>query len=357
LRFRCPLAVPIGGGTLNDKLDGNNLYVSERQEQHWMASLLNYVIRRILFAIPVFLTVSVITFLITNAAGNPVDIVKLGIKNMTPQQLAYLQAYFHVNEPVYIRYFFWLADLLQGNWGNSLYAGTVTSQIVPWIGTTLELQIPALLLSLAIGIPVGIFSAKRQYSKADVAVTTTAIFGVSMPTFWLGIMLIILFAQNLHWLPAFGALSIGGAYIGGSVIVDALAHAILPLSVLTFVSLAAIVRLVRANMLDTLRQDFILAARASGVSDSRVTYRHALKNAITPVVTIVGLGFGVLLAGAPGLETTFSWPGLGYEFVTAANRLDLPIIQAITMVITIMVLAANIVTDLAYAYLDPRVRL
>ena len=322
-----------------------------------MASLLSYVVRRVLFAIPVFLTVSVITFLITNAAGNPVDIVRLGIKNMQPSQLLYLQQYFHTDQPVYIRYFYWLSDLLRGDWGNSLYSGTVTSLVAPWIGTTLELQIPALLLSLAIGIPIGIYSAKHQYSKTDATVTTTAIFGVSMPTFWLGVMLIILFSLNLHWLPSYGALSIQGYYIGGNIVVDALAHVVLPLSVLTFVSLAAIVRLTRANMLETLRQDFVLAARASGVSESRVTYRHALKNAITPVVTVVGLSFGVALGGAPGLETTFSWPGLGYAFVLAAGKLDLPVIQAITMIITIMVLGANIITDLAYAYLDPRVRL
>ena len=322
-----------------------------------MASLLSYVVRRILFAIPVFLTVSVITFLITNAAGNPVDIVRLGIKNATPQQLAQLRAYFHVDEPVYIRYFFWLSDFLRGDWGRSLYSGTVASKVVPWIGTTLELQIPALMLSLGIGIPVGIYSARRQYSKADVAVTTTAIFGVSMPTFWLGIQAILVFSLYLHWLPSYGALSIGGAYIGGSYIIDVLAHAAMPLMVLTFVSLAGIVRLIRANMLEALRQDYVLAARASGVPESRVTYRHALKNAVTPVVTVVGLSFGTLLGGAPGLETTFSWPGLGYAFVAAANILDLPVILAITMIITIMVLGANIITDLAYAYLDPRVRL
>lgn len=322
-----------------------------------MASLLSYIIRRILFAIPVFLTVSVVTFLLTNAAGDPLKLVLLGIKNLKPEQVAYLKAYFHLNDPIYVRYFIWLGDFLQGNWGNSLYSGTVSSLVTPWIWTTLELQIPALLLSLGIGIPVGVYSAKRQYSKADVTVTTTAIFGVSMPTFWIGIMLIIVFALDLHWLPSFGALSVCCNYIGGSIVIDALAHLVLPLSVLTFVSLAAIVRLTRANMLETLRQDFILAARASGVPESKVTYRHALKNAITPVVTVVGLSFGVLLAGAPGLETTFSWPGLGYAFVLYTNKLDLPVIQALVMIVTVMVLIANIATDLVYAYLDPRVRL
>lgn len=334
------------------------IYIYQKEGRaHSMGSIVGYLVRRLLFAIPVFLTVSIITFVITNVAGNPVDLVKLGLKRATPEELAYIAAYFHVNQPLYERYFYWLADFIQGNWGQSYFAGPVAAKVTPWIGTTLELQIPALLLSLGIGIPVGVYSAKRQYSKADYTVTTTAIFGVSMPTVWIGVMLIILFSLQWHLLPAFGALSITPPYIGGSVYTDAAVHAILPIAVLTFVSLAAIVRLTRANMLETLRQDYVLAARASGVPERRVTYRHALKNAITPVVTVVGLTFGTFLAGAPGLETTFGWPGLGYEFVQAAGNLDLPIVQAITMVITIMVLAANVGTDLVYAYLDPRVRL
>ena len=322
-----------------------------------MGGLANYVIRRVLFAIPVFLAVSVITYLITNAAGDPVQIVKFGIRNITPAQLEALKLYFHENQPVYIRYFYWLGDFLQGNLGQSLYTGSVAALIVPWIGTTLELQIPALVLALAIGVPIGIFSAKHQYTRGDYAITTTAIFGISMPTFWIGIMGIIVFSYYLHWLPAFGAYSSFPPYWWGSPFMDAIAHIILPLAVLTLVSIATITRLVRANMLEVLRQDYVLAARASGVSERLVTYKHALKNAITPVVTIVGLSFGVLLGGAPALETTFSWPGLGKAFVFAATRLDLPTVLGITMIITIMVLIANIITDLAYAFLDPRVRI
>ncbi len=322
-----------------------------------MAGLATYVIRRILFAIPVFLAVSIITFLAMNAVGNPSDIVRIGLRNPSAAQLAAICAYFHCNDPGYVRYFYWLGDFLQGNFGVSLYGGSVVGHVGPWILTTLELQIPALLLSLAIGIPIGIYSAKHQYSKGDIAITSTAIFGVSTPTFWLGILAIIVFAGDLRILPPSGAVSSYPPYIGGSIYIDYLVHAIMPLMVLTFVSLAAIVRLTRANMLDTLRQDFILAARASGISERRVTWRHALKNAITPIVTIVGLGFGSLLAGAPALETTFSWPGLGYEFVVAVGKYDLPVVQGLTMIIAIMVLAANVITDLAYAFLDPRVRL
>jgi len=322
-----------------------------------MGSLFNYIIRRVLFAVPVFLAVSIITFLVTNAAGDPVQIVRLGIRNLNPAQLKAIQDYFHVNEPLYTRYFLWLSDLLRGNFGQSLYSGSVAGKVVPWIGSTLELQIPALLLALAIGIPIGIYSAKRQYSKSDIAVTTTAIFGISMPTFWLGINAILIFSLDLRWLPSFGAISPYPPWWWGNIYTDQLAHIIMPLGVLTFVSLAAIVRLIRSSMLETLRQDFILAARASGISDFRVTYKHALKNAVTPVITVVGLTFGTLLGGAPALETTFGWPGLGYEFVLSATILDLPVVLGITMIITAMVLAANIVTDLVYALMDPRVRL
>jgi len=178
-----------------------------------------------------------------------------------------------------------------------------------------------------------------------------------MPTFWLGIMMIILFSLDLHLLPSFGAVSAFPPYWWGNIVLDELAHAILPLFVLTFVSLATYVRLIRANMLDALRQDYVLGARASGLSDFNVTYKHALKNAVTPVVTVVALTFGSVLAGAPALETTFSWPGLGYEFVVAATTLDLPVVLAITMIITIMVLVANVALDLVYALLDPRVRI
>ena len=322
-----------------------------------MGGLVTYIVRRALFALPVFLAVSIITFLITNAAGNPIDILKLGIKNASPAQLAALRAFYHVDDPLYTRYFLWLRDFVTGNLGQSLYSGSVASKVIPWVATTLELQLPALALAFAIGVPVGVYSAKRQYSKSDIAVTTTAIFGYSTPTFWLGIMGIIIFSLYLHWLPSYGAISAYPPYWWGDITLDQIAHLALPLTVLTIVSLATYVRLIRANMLEALRQDYVLAARASGLSEFKVTYKHALKNAITPVITIVGLTFGFLLAGAPGLETTFSWPGLGYEFVQAALNLDLPVVQAITMIITIMVLVANVGLDLVYAIMDPRVRI
>lgn len=308
--------------------------------------------------VPVFLAVSVLVFFVTNAAGNPISLVRFGIRHLSSSQLAFLINYYHVNDPVYIRYFYWLGEFLQGNLGQSLVlGGSVSSLIGPWVLTTLELQLFSLFFAVVLSIPIAVSSAKHPGSKRDATITTVSIFGFSIPVFWSGIVLILIFSFYLKWLPSFGALSPYPPYIGGNEIIDNLVHAIMPTAVLTFASLAVFVRLLRANMVETLRQDYVLGARASGVSERSVTYRHALKNAITPVVTVIGLTFALALGGAPATETTFSWPGLGFQFVAAATVLDLPVIQGITMIITIIALVANLVTDLVYGVLDPRVRI
>jgi peptide/nickel transport system permease protein len=322
-----------------------------------MAGLWVYVIRRILFMIPVFLAVSIATFLLTNLAGNPIDLLRPSFHNLSASQLAALNAFYNLDKPLYARYFLWLGEFATGNLGFSPIFGNVNTAVYSWVATTLELQFSALGLSLARGIPVGIYSAKHQYSRGDYSVTTAAIFGVSLPTFWLGELFILVFSLYLGVLPSAGAYSVYPPYWWGYPALDVIAHAILPVAVLTIVSVAVIARLVRANMLEVLRQDYILAAKACGISDRSITYRHALKNAITPIVTVVGLTFALALSGAPGLETTFSWPGLGFRFVQAANVLDLTTVQGITMLITVIALVANLLTDFFYAYLDPRVRL
>ena len=304
--------------------------------------------------IPVFLGVAILTFAVGNAAGNPINLIRTLLRNPSPAVIRALTVYYHLDKPVWQRFLFWLWDLLQGNLGVSLSGRPVAEQIGPWTFTTLELQILSLVLSVAIGIPVGVYSATHQYTKADYAITASAIFGYSMPTFWLGIILIIVFSLWLGWLPSSGAVSVSNPW-WGSTLLDPVAHLILPTFVLTVVSLATITRLVRANMLEVMRQDYILAARASGLSERTVTYRYALRNAISPIVTIIGLGFGAALSGAPATETVFSWPGLGLAFAQAASSLDIPLVQGITVIITLMVLIANLITDLVYAMLDPRV--
>ncbi|MDP2900381.1 MAG: ABC transporter permease [Candidatus Bathyarchaeota archaeon] len=321
-----------------------------------MAGITKYIIRRFLFMIPVFLGVSILTFTISNAAGDPLAILRQGLKSVSPQVIASLRAYYHLDQPLYVRYFYWLWDILHLNLGVSASGTPVADKIGPWVFTTLELQIPALLLAVLIGIPLGVYSARHPYSKGDVAVTGFALFGYSMPTFWLGLMMIIIFSLYLGWLPSAGAAGITRLW-WGSELGDRLAHLLMPLLVLTYVQLATFVRLIRGNMLQTLRDDYVLAARACGLSERTVVYKHALRNAITPIVTIVGLSFGSSLAGAPGLETTFSWPGLGYQFVVATYSLDIPMIVGITVVITVMLMVANLITDLVYGMIDPRIRL
>jgi ABC-type dipeptide/oligopeptide/nickel transport system permease component len=306
--------------------------------------------------IPVFLGVSILTYGVGNAAGDPIALIRIGLRNPSPAVLAALRAYYHLDQPVYMRYLNWLWNLLHFDLGTSVTGRSVAGQIGGWALTTLELQLLALCLAVAIGVPIGVLSAKRQYSKVDYAVTSIAIFGYSMPTFWLGIMLIIVFSFELGWLPSSGSAGVNFMWWGGP-FPDYLAHLVLPVFVLTYVELATFVRLVRSNMLEVLRQDYILAARSSGLSDRTVTYRYALRNAITPVVTVIALTFGGALGGAPGLETTFSWPGLGLAFTRAALVLDIPLVQGITIVITLMVLVANLILDLTYAILDPRVRI
>ena len=310
-----------------------------------------------MFVIPVLIGVSILSFLVMYAAGDPIRIILLGKPNVSRETVEALKAYYGLDKPIPVQYVNWLLNLLQGNFGRSLYGARPVNQIIgSWFLETVKLQLVSIVLALVISIPIGIFSARRQYSKIDLAVTSTALFGVSMPTFWFGIILIIIFSFNLGWLPSSGAYGDPVKWWGDPFL-DSIAHIILPAIVLTYVGLAQNIRLIRANMLEVLRQDYILAARASGLHERSVIYRHALRNAISPVVTYVGLSLGGIIGGAPITETVFGWPGLGRRFVEAATQLDFPVVMGITMVIAIMTLVANLVTDISYAALDPRVRI
>jgi peptide/nickel transport system permease protein len=201
-------------------------------------------------------------------------------------------------------------------------------------------------------------SARKQYSKMDMSVTTFSMLGISMPVFFTGLLALLVFAYILPWFPGGGYVSGGSSpLLFGNYFIDHLWHLTLPMLILTFADMATVVMLVRSSMLEVLRQDYVLAASASGLSEGTVVYRHALRNALIPVVTYIGLYLGGMLAGAPVTETVFNWPGLGRLFVSATSDLDFPIIQAVTMVITLMTLAANLATDILYAYIDPRIRL
>jgi ABC-type dipeptide/oligopeptide/nickel transport system permease component len=320
--------------------------------------MFRYIIRRLLYMIPVALGISIIAFVTMYAAGNPLDLIRLGKPNVNQATLNALSAYYGLNKPIPVQYLGWLANILQLNFGKSLYGGVPVSNIVyPEFLPTIELQIISVLIAFAISIPIAVHSARKQYSKEDVTVTSLSLFGVSMPTFWFGLILIIIFSFTLGWLPSAGAQGVAGFLWWGNPVLDVIAHFILPVAVLVYVSLAQNIRLIRANMLEVLRSDYILAARASGINDRKVVYAYALRNAITPAVTFLAIALGSMLAGAPMTEYVFSWPGLGRQYVSSTLNLDFPTIMAITMGITVMTLIANLVMDILYVYIDPRVRI
>ncbi len=285
-RYRIPtcsagwVALSKGG-----KLEG----VGKRLSSIVSSPLFRYIVRRLLYMIPVAIGVSIITFVTMYAAGDPINLISLG-RNLNEQTKEGLRAYYGLNQPVPVQYLDWLANILRLNFGRSFTFGAdVNTLIGNWILYTIELQILSLIIAFLIAIPIGINSAKNQYSKGDLVVTSVSLFGVSMPTFWLGAILIIVFSFNLSWLPSSGAIGPSYAPWWGNPILDHIAHLILPTIVLVYVTLAQNIRLIRANMLEVLRSDYILAARASGLSERKIIYRYALKNAITPTITFLGI--------------------------------------------------------------------
>jgi peptide/nickel transport system permease protein len=323
--------------------------------------MLRYIIRRILYLIPLFFGILVLVFVATRIAGDPVKLMVGLNPHVTAEARQRLTEYYGLDKPLYYQFFLYLWDLFNGNLGNAyaIRGGTpVTTLIGDYAGLTFELQLSALFLSLLIAIPIGVISARRQYSKLDVSMSTTSLVGTCIPVFYMGIIFILIFSYFLGWFPPFGAHSLlPERYPFGSYALDALWHLALPTAVLTLADLAPIVLLIRSSMLEVLRQDYVLAARASGLSERTVVYKHALRNALIPVVTYVGLYFGGMLAGAPITETVFNWPGAGWLFVQALDRLDFPVIMGITVFVALMTLVANLITDLTYAYIDPRIRI
>ena len=323
--------------------------------------MFRYLVRRLLYLIPLFIGILIIVFVATRIAGDPVQLMTTMNPRITAEAKQLLTEYYGLDRPIYEQFFRFILQLIQGDLGNAyaIRGGIpVTTLIGDYAWLTFQLQLAALVLSLIIAIPIGIISAKRQYSKLDVTITTTSLLGTCIPVFYMGIIVIIIFSYFLGLFPASGANSLlVERYLFGNYFLDQLWHMVLPTAVLTFAILAPVVLLVRSSMLEILRSDYILAAKASGLSERTVIYKHALRNALIPVVTYVGLYFGGMLAGAPVTETVFNWPGVGRLYVEAITKLDFPVIMGVTVFITIMTLIANLITDLTYGYIDPRIRL
>ena len=322
-------------------------------------TLRNYVIRRLIIIIPTFLLISIIIFtLIHLAPGNPVTIMIGSNPRIRPEERDRLIKEFGLDQPIFVQYLIWVRRFFQGDLGYSYSASQeVVKMIGARIGRTVELMLLVQIVSLVSAVVVGVASAVKPYSLTDSASKLAALIGYSAPSFWLGLMAIIVFAGQLQWLPSSNVESIGVEFPTiFHVWFDHLKHLILPVSILAFGWMAYLLRLVRSSMLEVLRQDYIVAARAKGLSERVVIYKHALRNALLPVLTYEGYAMGFLLGGAAVIETVFSWPGLGKFWVDAASGRDYPALMSLSMIVAVMVLFANLIADISYAVVDPRIR-
>ena len=305
--------------------------------------MIQYIVRRILLLIPILLGVTVIVFGIMYLTPGDPAILMLG-ENAPERELEAIRERLGLNEPPHVQYVVWIGNVLQGDFGRSIRSNRpVTSEIRQRLPATIELALLATALAIVVGVPLGVLSANRPNTVVDHVATVLAFGGLAMPVFWQGLMMILIFSVWVNWLPPSGRLG-GWMYY------------VMPTVTLGTSAIAAITRMTRATMLEALGQDYVRTARSKGLPPRLVTYRHALSNAMIPVVTVIGLQFGALLSGAVITETIFSWPGIGRLAVDAIRSKDFPVVQGVVMVFAIVYALVNLFTDVLYAYLDPRLK-
>ncbi|MBX5446777.1 ABC transporter permease [Sphaerobacter sp.] len=310
-----------------------------------------YLIRRLFQAVVLLFIVSIVTFmLIHSAPGGP---SLLSNPELSREDIERMREQLGLNDPLPVQYGRWLKNVLQGNLGRSYNTiEPVGSLIADRLPNTLLLTGIALLLSIGLAIPLGVISALRRNSALDRIVAGVSFFGVSIPVFWLGIILIIVFSIQLKWLPAGGMATLGEDFS----LMDRIKHLIMPTIVLATANLAELTRYTRSGMISVLSEDYIRTARAKGLHNKVVVIRHALRNALIPVVTVIGVLLPRAVGGAAITETVFSWPGMGRLAVEAASTRDYPVVLGATLTVAIVVVISSLLTDLVYGYLDPRIR-
>ena len=319
-----------------------------------------YVIKRLLQAIPLLLGIATVTFFIVHIApGDPMDVYmeQRYRREVDPQVIELLRKKYGLDQPLHVQYVKWLGNLAKGDLGESFrYRRPVASLIAERIPYTLQLAALALLFDALFGIALGIFAAVKQYSAADKVVTLGSLIIYSIPGFWLALMLVLVLSVNLGWFPTSQTRSLDYELLSTSgKILDRLWHLVLPVFVLGVASAAGTARYMRNQLLGVLSEEYVLAARARGLRERAVILKHALRNALIPIVTIYGLALPFLLGGAVLIEKVFAWPGMGLLAVEAIGARDYPIILATSMIAAVLVVLGNLLADISYALVDPRV--
>ncbi len=309
-----------------------------------------YILRRVFQGIPMLLGLSAIVFVLLHVAPGSPAAYLLPTDALDPGQERRLIHQLGLDQPIWTQYFGWLLRALHGDFGTAYsYGVPVTEVITERLPATLQLQIAAISFSILLAIPVGVIAAVRRYSRLDHVVTTTSLFGLSMPNFWFALILILLLSVQLGWLPTFG----NGADAGSPI--ERVPFFVMPILVLGLATVPWYSRFMRSSMLDVLQQDYIRCARARGVPEWLVLFKHALKPAILPVVTIIGLSLPRLVGGSVIVETIFAWPGIGRLAYDSILRRDFPVVMALTLLTGAFVILLNMVMDLIYTQLDPRI--
>ena len=307
--------------------------------------MLRYIVQRLLQGLVVIFLVSITSFVIMQMApGTPVDLL-IGEGNVTEEQIEAIEEKWGLNDPWHVQYFTWAGNVFTGDLGTSVIrTGTpVREMIADAAPVTIRLNILALAVATSLAIPLGVLAAVRRHSAVDYGSMVGASLGIAMPNYWIGLMLIILFSLQLGWLPPYGNAT-WQAYV-------------LPVAVLAIQEMAILARLTRGATFELLHQDFVTTARSKGLRERFVIGRHVLRNALLPIVTMIGYRISFILSGTIVVETVFAWPGIGQLFFTSIDRLDYQVVQAIVLILATIVVVGNLITDLAYAYIDPRIRI
>ena len=316
-----------------------------------------YILRRLLQAIPLLFLISLMSFMLIRMSGDPMSMYAQA-SSLTEADRERIIKEHGWDQPKIVQYFYWLRDISRGDLGTSLYTYQPVSQMI-WekLPNTMILMGTVFVLTIAVSIPLAILSALRQYSALDYLITGASFLAFALPTFWLGLVCIMIFAVKfkewgLPYMPA------GGMYdlVEGPSLLSLLKHLAMPAFVLSIVSMAAYIRYLRASMIEVLHDDFIRTARAKGLPERAVTWRHAFRNALIPLVTLITMNIPLIFSGALITEQVFSWPGMGRLFVDHANRGDYPVLMGLILAVSVLVIVFNLVADIAYAAIDPRIR-